>query len=553
MSKLTIAQLAEQMRVDRDNFLERIADLELELEDINWQTISAESEAEFSREGLRKICQQSLLYWIKNPLVRRGVKTQANYVFGQGVTVTASHPAVDEVVQTFMEDKKNAAVYTGIHAMVKAEKDLWITANLFFMFFSNNRGGTRISLVPFDEIVDVECNPEDRNEPWYYLRSWNEESRLTGRKQALKKVWYPSWLYHPEGADKVEEIGGSPVDWEHPIYHVKVNSVLNQKFGTSEIYAAQAWAQAYNKFLSDWATIVRSYARFAWDIVKGTAKGRIAVKAALDSKLSSDGDYQPAPSTGSAFIHDEATKMVPIKTSGATTAAEDGRRLLLMVCAEMGLPETFFGDASVGTLATAKSLNRPTELQFSLRQLLHKEILENLCGYAVQQAAEYGKGVLRGEWEPDDWDGKQFVYVNDVENEDEEKRDKPIDTTVNVVFPPLVEEDVKSMVEAVVNAATLAGNPLAGTLDAEYTTKRLLTVLGETDIEDVMAKLFPEPEEEGAEVQAVSTAVADLQGAIEALAEAQDRDRGEVVKLLAETFVHAFKEGAAGVSQNSTN
>jgi hypothetical protein len=245
--------------------------------------------------------------------------------------------------------------------------------------------------------------------------------------------------------------------------------------------------------------------------------------------------------------------MVPIKTSGATTAAEDGRRLLLMVCAEMGLPETFFGDASVGTLATAKSLNRPTELQFSLRQLLHKEILENLCGYAVQQAAEYGKGVLRGEWEPDDWDGKRFAYANDVTNEDVKKRDKPIDTTVNVVFPPLVEEDVKSMVEAVVNAATLAGNPLAGTLDAEYTTKRLLTVLGETDIEDVMAKLFPEPEEEGAEVQAVSTAVADLQGAIEALAEAQDRDRGEVVKLLAETFVHAFKEGAAGVSQNSTN
>jgi hypothetical protein len=537
MGKPTIAQLTEQMRVDRENFLERISELELELEDVGWQSAGNVSRTEFSRAGLRKICEQSLLFWMKNPLVRRGVKTQANYVFGQGVTVSAPHPVVNEVVQAFMEDKKNQTAYTGIHAMVKAEKDLWITGNLFFMLFSNNRGGTRISLVPFDEIEAVECNPEDRNEQWYYLRAWTEGSRLMGRR-VNRRVWYPDWLYRPD--DKREEIEGDPVDWDHPLYHVKVNAVLDQAFGTSELYAVQAWAQAYNKFLADWATIVRSYARFAWDIVKKTAKGRLAMKTALDSKIAG-GDYQAPPSVGSAFIHDDATRMSPIKTAGATTSADDGRRLLLMVCAEMGLPETFFGDVSVGTLATARSLNRPTELQFSLRQLLHKEILENLCGYAVRQAAEYGHGALSGAWEPDDWDGERFVYANDVTNEDEEKRDKPIDTTVNVSFPPLVEEDTNKSVEAVVNAATLAGNPLAGTLDAKYTTGRLLTALGETDIEDVMAKLFPEPKE-GEEAQAVSAAVADLQGAIEALSEAQDRDREEVVRLLASTFVQAFKE-----------
>jgi len=103
---------------------------------------------------------------------------------------------------------------------------------------------------------------------------------------------------------------------------------------------------------------------------------------------------------------------------------------------------------------------------------------------------------------------------------------------------------VKSMVDAVVSAATLDGKPFAGTLDAEYTTKRLLTVLGETDIEDVMAKLFPEPEE-GEESKAVSVAVADLQGAIEALSDEQGKDRMEVVKALAESFVQAFKEAAA--------
>ena len=546
--RVTVAELAEAMRIQRANYEERLADLELELEDINWQKVAGAGEQEFSRAGLRTISKQSLLYWMKNPLIRRGVKTQANYVFGQGVTVTAVHPAVNEVIQAFMEDAKNRAVYTDIHAMVKVEKDLWITANLFFVFFGNDKGGTRISLIPFAEVDDIEMNPEDRNEPWFYLRSWTEDSRLTGKKESYKK-WYPDWKYHPDAAAKVDKIGDDEVDWDKPIYHMKVNAVLNQKFGTSEIYAAQAWAQAYNKFLSDWATIVRSYARFAWDMVKKTAKGRIAAKAALDSKVSSGGTYKPAPSTGSMFIHGEGEKLTPIKTAGATTSADDGRRLLLMVCAELGLPETFFGDVSVGTLATAKSLNRPTELQFSLRQLLHKGMIEDICAFVIQRAAEYGDGdeALRGEWEPDDWDGRRFVYADDADNEDEEKRDKPIDVTTNVVFPPLVEDDVKGMVDAVVSSATLDGNPLAGTFDAEYTTKRLLTVLGETDIEDVMAKLFPEPEEDAEpEVQAVSAAVADLQGAIEALSEAQGKDRGEVVKLLAESFVQAFKEARDG-------
>jgi len=548
MSRQTIAQLSEQMRIDRDNFAERLAELELELEDVGWQKLTGDSSAEFSRAGLRKICEQSLLFFMKNPLIRRGVLTQANYVFGQGVTINAVHPTVDAVVQDFLADSKNRTAFTDINAMVKVEKDLWITANLFFVFFSNNKGGTRISLIPFSEIEDVKVNPEDRNEPWFYERHWSQKRDILGRFAAagtMRKEYYPDWRYRPD--DKPTQVDGFVVHWDKPIMHVKVNAVLDQKFGTSEIYAAQSWAQAYNKFLSDWATIVRSYARFAWDMVKQTAKGRIAAKAALDSKISSGGNYAPAPSAGSAFIHEESTKLTPIRTAGATTSADDGRRLLLMVCAELGLPETFFGDVSVGTLATARSLNRPTELQFSLRQLLYKDIIEDICAFAIQRMAEYGYEELQGEWEDDDWDGERFVYADDTDNEDETKRDKPIDVTVSVVFPPLVEDDVKGMTEAVVSAATLNGNPLAGTFDAEYTTKRLLTVLGETNIEDVMDKLFPEPEEGAVpEVKAVSTAVSQLQQAIEALSEAQDKDRGEVVKTLAETFVEAFREATNG-------
>jgi len=546
-TKPTVASLSEELQVMRANYGETINELELALEDIGWNKLSGADEHDFSRDGLRKICKNSFLFFEKNPLIGRAVETKANYVFGQGVTIKAEHPLVDEVVQTFMDDRKNKKVFSTVIQLVKLEKDLNIDSNLFFAFFKNSEGQVRISPIIFDEIWDTVTNPEDKNEVWLYERRWTENRDSSGRfvsTGTIRTEYYPDWEYRPSGNNPT--YNGKQIHWESPVYHVKVNAVLNQKFGLSEIYSAQDWARAYNRFLQDWATIVRSYARFAWQMTKKSGSGgRLAAKTKLDSNISSDG-YKPAPAAGSVFIGSDDTKMAPMRTAGATTSAEDGRRLLLMVCAATGLPETFYGDASVGTLATARSLNRPTELAFSLRQRLWEIVIESICGYAIQCAAEVGyssdvvDGTLSGDWEPDGWEEETFVYGDDTENEDTDMRGKPIDTTVNVDFPALVEDDQKAQVEAIVAAATLNGSTLAGTLDAEYTTERLLRVLGETSIEEVLERLFPEGEEP--EAVAVAGAVQDLQQAIEALSESREMERGEVVSTLAAAFIEAMKE-----------
>ena len=111
--RVTVEMLAEELRIDRANFQERINELELELEDVGWTRLggSGAEAKEFTRDGLRRICNESFLFRMKNPLIRRAVLTQANYVFGQGVTVKAAHPVVDEVVQAFMADKKNKKIF----------------------------------------------------------------------------------------------------------------------------------------------------------------------------------------------------------------------------------------------------------------------------------------------------------------------------------------------------------------------------------------------------------------------------------------------------------
>ena len=546
-TKPTVASLSEELQVMRANYGETINELELALEDVGWNKLSGADEHDFSRDGLRKICKNSFLFFEKNPLIGRSVETKANYVFGQGVTIKAEHPLVDEVVQTFMDDRKNKKVFSTVIQLVKLEKDLNIDGNLFFAFFKNSDGQVRISPIIFDEIWDTVTNPEDKNEVWLYERQWNDKRDSSGHFVSTGKVrkeYYPDWEHRPSNANPT--YNGKPVHWESPVYHVKVNAVLNQKFGLSEIYSAQDWARAYNRFLQDWATIVRSYARFAWQMTKKSGSGgRLAAKTKLDSQISSD-NYKPAPAAGSVFIGSDDTKMAPMRTAGATTSAEDGRRLLLMVCAATGLPETFYGDASVGTLATARSLNRPTELAFSLRQRLWEIVIEGICGYVIQSAADAGytsndpavKGTLSGDWVPDGWEEETFIYDDDTDNEDTDLRGKPIDTTVNVDFPALVEDDQKAQVEAIVSAATLNGSTLAGTLDAKYTTELLLRVLGETSIEEKIELLFPEGEEP--EAVAVAGAVQDLQQAIEALSDEKDMERGAIVTLLVEAL--AMKE-----------
>jgi hypothetical protein len=252
------------------------------------------------------------------------------------------------------------------------------------------------------------------------------------------------------------------------------------KFGVPEVYAALDWAKAYKSFLEDWATIVRAYSRFAWNVTtKGGKAGIAAAKTKLSTTLSaaSGQDTNPPPVTGASFIGTEGVGIQPIRTAGATTSAEDGRRLLLMVAATLGLPESFFGDVSVGTLATAKSLDRPTELKFKSRQSLWSDTLTAILDYVVMWAVKAGK--LKGTIVEEE-DGMPRVQLSDVDENGD-----PISASVQVNFPPILEHDVAASVQAIVQADT------SGKVDDKTISRLLLQALGVDGIEAALDALYP--------------------------------------------------------------
>ena len=465
---------------------ERMAELELALEDANWMRLTLTGEQEFSREGLKKICELARLMFIKNPLIKRSVLVQALYVWAQGVTVRAKDARINAVIQAFWDDEKNRTELTSHQARFLKEIDLTVEGNIFFVFFTRPTDGrTWVRTIPVDEITEIISDPEDAKSTWYYVRQWTEKALnpVAGRSKSIQhKAYYPDWHYNP--TTKPARIGNTPVQWNSPVHQVKTGGMSGWKFGVSEVYAAVDWARAYKEFLEDWSSLTRAYSRFAWKMTtKGGKKAVAAAKAKLATTLASSGtgpDTNPAPVTGSTFIGGEDVDMTPMQLRGANVAAEDGRRLLLMVAASAGLPETYYGDVSVGTLATGKTLDRPTELMMRNRQTLWMDILLDIIKYVILQAVKAGKldGVATYQTARDQGEIEELIAWA-----------QGVDPHLDIDFPPILERDVQAMVQAIVTAATLNGQTIA-IFDEPTVARLLLTAMAQDDVDEIMTVLF---------------------------------------------------------------
>lgn len=474
--------------VERDvKLTERLWELELALDDRGWQRENAIMTIEFSRYGLNQIIRVCRLYFIKNPLVKRGVKISSYYVFGRGFEIRCEDETANDVIQKFLNAPGNLAELGHI-GLVAKEETIHSDGNLFVALFEDEGSGeTVVRTIDAIEINEIVCNPDDASEPWYYQRRWNQQvfNPADGTlKNENAEAWYPALGYEPDA--KLKEINSKPVMWNSPVCHMKVDGLAKWKFGCPPVYAALDWARSYQHFLEDWCTITRALARFAWNVeTKGGQQAIQAFQQVMTTTLADGGtqiERNPPPTTGAAFVTGPGNKLTPMRTAGASTEPEQGRRVLLMVAAAFGLPETFFGDASTGSLATAQSLDRPTELKFLEAQERWREFLQRICMEVLRRSNSRPAGKLR--------EARKKANKNGDLS----------DITVSVKFPAILEHDVAQMVSAIVQATTLSGFQPAGTIDIRTAAGLLLAELGVEDVNKVLDAMYP-PEEYDPEVK----------------------------------------------------
>jgi hypothetical protein len=402
----------------------------------------------------------------------------------------AKDEQINEVVQAFMDDVHNQDEMTGHQAQEFKEVDLETDGNLFLVLFTDVQGKVSVRSIPFDEITEVISNPEDARDVWFYRRQW-----IVQGSGLSKDVYYSNWYHDPKDNPGVD-MSNKVIESNGVVYHIKVNGFSNWTFGLSEVYAAIDWSKAYKEYLEDWATIMRALRKFAWNVTTTGGKAGIAsVKNKMNTRLStSSGETNPPPLPGSTYISSPTEMLQPVKTAGATASADDGRRIFLMAAAAAGLPETFFGDASVGALATAKALDRPTELMMLDRQALWKDVYRKVINFVIMQNVKAG-GSLAGMATISD--GGTLVWNKDV------------DPTITIKFPPLISEDVPPLVDAILQANNTQ------TLDSRTIAQLLLNTLSVEEPDEILNMLYP--------VNEASAPIGDVTKAVRKLTEALER------------------------------
>lgn len=471
-------------------------DLELDLASEGWQRYGETLSRDFSRDGLRKLVEHTRYMAAANPLINRAVTVQASYVWGLGVSIEAKHEDINQLLQDFLDDPGNRAEFARQQSRIENEIELQTAGNVFFVLVTDaNTGRVQVRSIALEEISDIIRNPDDRADVWYYKRIWNQEvfdlANGTVRTEQ-RTAYYPDWRKDPR--DLPDTIGDKPVEKFAPIYHVKVGGLKGGKFGIPEPYAALAWAKAVVEDLERFATIRAAQARFALQLkVPGgssqvaTAKARLGTTVASDAFVSSE--TNPPPLTGSTFIGSDSVNMSLVNSRTSSPLPDDARRLGLMVAAGVGLPEPIlFGDPSTGNLATAKTLDRPTELRMRDRQTLWADVHDDLISYLIDWAIRAPNGPLRalGEELTDEQERRQIVMALDPAT------GQPYDRHVDVTFPDLLERDVEARVRAVVIGLTASGHPILSLWPPKLVARLILQALGLDDIDEELDGMFPD-------------------------------------------------------------
>jgi hypothetical protein len=475
-------------------------DIELALQNVEWRRQVNLSWLEFSRWGIQQIILISRLYYLKNPICRRLIDVCAAYVFARGVEVTTNDDAANETLKEFFERNKTVM---GQNALVAQERSKDTDGNLFWVFFADktDKGLTSIRTIDATEIADIVCDPDDSDCPWFYRRTWDQRTfdATNGiTAVATQTAWYPALGYDPPA--KPQTINEVPVLWDRPVLHRKTGAVAKWHFGCPRIYPMLDWAREARRFLEACASVRQSLSQFALTLTtKGGQQALEGVKAQMSTTVGPTAqiwDQNPPAGRGSTFASGPGTKLEAFKTAGAGFSPEDVRQYKLMCCMVKGVPETFLADVSTGNLATATSLDRPTETMFLELQESWREDLATIAGYVLKVSQGAPSGSLREAVRHD----FKIVAAKRITRKDGRRvyeAMKPSvdsgDIEIQVNFPAIREGDIPALVQATVEAMTLGNKfgQVAG-IDEKTGVRQLYDYLGVEDGDAIAEEQYPE-------------------------------------------------------------
>lgn len=463
------------------NLLLRETLADLEMDDVGWVAYTRQIAAEFSSTGRQRIVESCRIMSVAHPLLKRGLTVRAGYIWGQGVEVTARVPGADGKADPELQDPVNQVIdgfeklnensFTGMGAREELERALGTDGEVFLALFTDPANGqVKVRSVPQLQIQMIFCNPEDADDPWFYIREYVVQSlpkageSLQSLPTATVREIYPALGFDPARAGlgfKPRVLNGAEVMWDAPMVHVPVNRLAGWQRGIPDVYASAAWARLYQDFLVDWSRLTKALSKLAWKAT-GETKGRAQQAAAAVRAAQQPPTTFPPPlsQAGGTLVTGPGHSFEAVSKSGATIDSQSGKPLAAMIAAGLGIPVTaLLADPGVtGARAVAETLDTPTILEMGMRRLLWQSAQRRILLHVIQTAGMRPGSPLR-------------PLVGDRE---------PV---LEFSWPPLTTQDPLQIVTAVVQADS------TGKLPPLTTLRLILSALGVPNVDEVLAEV----------------------------------------------------------------
>ena len=336
---------------------------ELNLEDQGWIRAGTTSNQIITEVARIDAVKYSRLYYLKDPLCKQAIRLWTDYTFGKGMVWSCDDDKANEVLSNYWYSKANQPVLSA-RGQRRSSNKLLVDGEVYFALFFGKE--VTVRLIDPLEISEIITDPDDRDDERYYKREW-------GDAQGGYHTDYYCSHRNPKNKAVMDSAGKSiskSKDAKNVLVYHLVDNTLGQR-GMPLLLPALDWVKQYRRFLASRVAIMLALARFAW---KGKVQGGAAEVATVKAELN---DVKiPA---GSTEIENEALNLTPIKAdSGAKNAYQDARLIKLQVCSSVGIPEQYFGDISIGNLATAKTVELPMMKMFQSNQSLWNDAYQDM-------------------------------------------------------------------------------------------------------------------------------------------------------------------------------
>lgn len=421
-----------------DEPLREAAGITVDADEDQWRKLTGDADRDLAPMTQARMQKLAAYLWESNPLANRIIELPVAFLLAEGVKLASDNEDAQKILNRFWNDPINRMAVK----LPEKVRELSLYGEQCYPAFVNERNGAvRLGYLDPSLIATVVVDPDNPSQPIGVVTVKDRKGRARRYKVIING-----------GEDvfttRTQQIRETFTDGE--AFYFRVNNLAAGARGRSDLLAAADWLDGYDQFLFGELDRAKFQRAFFWDVT---------MKGATPEQVEKRAREITAPSPASVRVHNDSeewkTEAPDLK---AGDSSEHARLFRNHILGGRTIPEHWYGGGGDINRNAASEMGEPTFKDFSMRQSLWKEFLQEIGRYVLRKSA-----LAARQAEPE-FDDPAFE--------------------VNAVFPELVVRDTTKWASALQQtAAALVIAIDRGLLTDETATKMLAVIAGRLGIE----------------------------------------------------------------------